>query len=199
MNGNHNQDIEKLKCQKCGKLFFRLTQLRYHYCSHFFGLLKKRFDHMFDDNKCLLCLKTFKTPRYLFVHIGVSHGKIDEILKMKGLTVRSDPVNTRTVAPSVITGPSSVPSSTASSIISTRRKPEISPCNYELECEVCGQKQRSIQVLEHHYYCHFIMELNEQYSNLIDGLKCTICESGFEQKHPLLLHISHGKVNDILK
>ena len=44
-------------------------------------------------------------------------------------------------------------------------------------------------------------ELQEQYGNLIDGLKCTICNNVFKQKHSLLLHIGckHGKVNDILK
>ena len=35
----------------------------------------------------------------------------------------------------------------------------------------------------------------------MDGLKCTICNNVFKQKHSLLLHIGckHGKVNEVLK
>ena len=44
-------------------------------------------------------------------------------------------------------------------------------------------------------------ELQEQYTTLMDGLRCTLCNNVFKQKHSLLLHIGckHGKVNDILK
>ena len=44
-------------------------------------------------------------------------------------------------------------------------------------------------------------ELQEQYVALMDGLRCTLCNNVFKQKHSLLLHIGckHGKVNDILK
>ena len=43
--------------------------------------------------------------------------------------------------------------------------------------------------------------LQEQYASLMDGLKCTICNNVFKQKHSLLLHIGckHGKVNEVLK
>ena len=299
VNDSLDQGTEDLKhkCEKCDKGFASITLLRYHYCSHFRGLLKKRFDHMFLDNKCLSCLKTFSNPGRLLLHIGVQHDKINEILKMKGLTVlppwttlpldeetllphqtkteprdsTSDSVNSSTPtpagtatpvqtsvlslttsstistististtsassaikAPSIFAPPgppaagsllnlkvsssvsatyskSSLPSSTAAGspnsnitgpTSTSAPKPESTPCNYELECEVCGQKQRSIQLLEQHCCRHFMKELQEQYSNLIDGLKCTICNNVFKQKHSLLLHIGckHGKVNDILK
>ena len=80
-------------------------------------------------------------------------------------------------------------------------RPISSPCNWGLECEVCGQKLMSIKLLEQHCCRHFIRELEDQYSYLIDGLKCTICNTLFKQKRRLLLHIGgkHGKVSDILK
>ena len=44
-------------------------------------------------------------------------------------------------------------------------------------------------------------ELQDQFSDLMDGLRCNLCNSEFKQKHSLLLHIGckHGKVNNILK
>ena len=44
-------------------------------------------------------------------------------------------------------------------------------------------------------------DLQDQYSSLMDGLKCNICYNSFKQKHSLLLHIGckHGKINDILR
>ena len=48
--------------------------------------------------------------------------------------------------------------------------------------------------------CYF-QELAEQFSNLMDDLRCSLCNTIFKQKHKLLLHIGckHGKINEILK
>jgi len=74
-------------------------------------------------------------------------------------------------------------------------------CNYELECQVCDQKLKTISLLEQHCCRHFMKDLQDQYSSLMDGLKCNICYNSFKQKHSLLLHIGckHGKINDILR
>ena len=87
--GTQQPDSEDLKnkCEKCTKGFPSLTLLRYHYCSHFRGLLKKRFSSLFEDNKCLSCGKTFANSGRLLLHIGVQHDKINEILRLKGMTV----------------------------------------------------------------------------------------------------------------
>ena len=76
-----------------------------------------------------------------------------------------------------------------------------SECNYELNCQVCNQSMRSLSLLEQHCCRHFMKELQDQFGGLIDGMKCTICNSIFKQKGSLLLHIGcrHGKINDILK
>jgi len=76
-----------------------------------------------------------------------------------------------------------------------------SECNYDLECKVCDQKVKNISLLEQHCCRHFMRELQDQYSSLMDGLKCNICHSIFKQKHSLILHIGckHGKINEILK
>jgi len=256
----------KNKCEKCFKGFPSLTLLRYHYCSHFRGLLKKKYAELFEENKCLLCQKTFANSGRLLLHIGVQHDKINEILKSKGLRIlppfmgatasndsvavsKTEPMESdllekeeatqeisndmqtteatpesgdNAIASPVIssnqvlsssqiqTTPAAIQSTTAApSPSATPSAPppqensqqESSTCNYDLECEVCSQKQRSIQLLEQHCCRHFMKELQEQYVSLMDGLRCTLCNNVFKQKHSLLLHIGckHGKVNDILR
>jgi len=256
----------KNKCEKCFKGFPSLTLLRYHYCSHFRGLLKKKYAELFEENKCLLCQKTFANSGRLLLHIGVQHDKINEILKSKGLRIlppfmaatasnnsvavsKTEPMESdlmekeeatleisndmQTTEATPESGDSAIASPVTSSsqvlskgqmqttpvaIQSTTAAPspsttssapmpqessqqESSTCNYDLECEVCSQKQRSIQLLEQHCCRHFMKELQEQYVSLMDGLRCTLCNNVFKQKHSLLLHIGckHGKVNDILR
>merc|ERR1712142_933389 len=79
---NVEQEIGKNQCEKCKKGFASMTLLRYHYCSHFRTILKKRFANLYDDDKCLVCLKTFPNPGRLLLHIGINHDKINEILRM---------------------------------------------------------------------------------------------------------------------
>jgi len=76
-----------------------------------------------------------------------------------------------------------------------------SECNYELSCQVCNQSMKSLSLLEQHCCRHFMKELQDQFGGLIDGMKCTVCNSIFKQKGSLLLHIGcrHGKINDILR
>jgi len=76
-----------------------------------------------------------------------------------------------------------------------------SECNYELICQVCNQSMKSLSLLEQHCCRHFMKELQDQFGGLIDGMKCTVCNSIFKQKGSLLLHIGcrHGKINDILR
>ena len=59
----------------------------------------------------------------------------------------------------------------------------------------------TLNQLEQHCCRHFMKELAEQFSSLMDDLRCALCNTVFKQKHKLLLHIGckHGKINDILK
>jgi len=262
--GDDSEDA-KNKCVKCNKGHASLTLLRYHYCSHFRGLLKKRFSSLFNDNKCLVCQKNFANSGRLLLHIGVQHDKINEILRLKGMPVlppfvsagegghaptvsKMEPMDTMepAPAPSPVPNPAPTPTpapseaapkpvpqtatpplplnlATPSALNITRvaaptapptaeaatppprrpeaPRPDTTPCNYDLACEVCSQKQRTIQLLEQHCCRHFMKELQEQNTALMDGMRCTLCNNVFKQKHSLLLHIGckHGKVNDILK
>ena len=230
------------------------------------GLLKKKYAELFEENKCLLCQKTFANSGRLLLHIGVQHDKINEILKAKGLRIlppfmaanasndsvavsKTEPMesdllekeeatqeisndmqtteatpesgdsaiafpvtssnlvlssNQMQTTPAAIQSTTAAPSPSATPsapLPQENSQQESSTCNYDLECEVCSQKQRSIQLLEQHCCRHFMKELQEQYVSLMDGLRCTLCNNVFKQKHSLLLHIGckHGKVNDILR
>jgi len=265
----------KNQCEKCPKSFASITLLRYHYCSHFRTVLKKRFANMYNDDKCLVCAKTFPNPGRLLLHIGINHDKINEILKSKGITelpsyssgaqdgmepphepetdeaANDDDANVATANPSLtkdiknipllgaqsanpvggaITSASVLEPSNSNSIITSTssatttqiptvavtKAPSSAPietnssfdkndptseCNYDLECQVCDQKLKTISLLEQHCCRHFMKELQDHYSSLMDGLKCNVCYSHFKQKHSLLLHIGckHGKINDILR
>ena len=59
----------------------------------------------------------------------------------------------------------------------------------------------NLHQLEQHCCRHFMKELAEQFGNLMDDLKCSLCNTVFKQKHKLLLHIGckHGKINEVLK
>ena len=133
--------------------------------------------------------------------IGInSSTKISPILT--SISTSSTPALATNLIPSAVsasTAPASPAPTSAPSLENSQQ--DSASCNYDLECEVCSQKQRSIQLLEQHCCRHFMKELQEQYASLMDGLRCTLCNNVFKQKHSLLLHIGckHGKVNDILK
>ena len=266
------------QCEKCPKSFASITLLRYHYCSHFRTVLKKRFANMYNDDKCLVCAKTFPNPGRLLLHIGINHDKINEILKTKGITelpsyssgaqdgmepphependeaandddanvampnpsltkdiknipllgsqsanpvvggpvtsasasVVEEPLNSKSISNSTLKAtttqiPTAVTKAPTAAPIETNssfdKNDPTAECNYELECQVCDQKLKTISLLEQHCCRHFMKELQDHYSSLMDGLKCNVCYSNFKQKHSLLLHIGckHGKINDILR
>lgn len=90
----------------------------------------------------------------------------------------------------------SVPSTPAS-----EKKALDSECNFDLKCQVCQQSSANLHQLESHLCRHFIRELRDSFSHLIDDNKCTLCLNTFKQKHSLIMHIGckHGKINDILR
>ena len=73
-------------CEKCKKVQETALLLKYHYCSHYMDILRKRFDGHEDSKKniCFICKKTHPNNRRLLLHIGVNHDKINDVLKLKG-------------------------------------------------------------------------------------------------------------------
>jgi len=77
---------EKFACEKCKKVQETALLLKYHYCSHYMDILRKKFDNNEDSKKniCFICKKAHPNSRRLLLHIGVNHDKINDILKVKG-------------------------------------------------------------------------------------------------------------------
>ena len=54
-------------------------------------------------------------------------------------------------------------------------------CNFDLQCQVCRQKLGSFHMLEQHCCRHFMKELAEQFSGIMENMKCGLCNSVFKQ------------------
>ena len=70
----------KFPCEKCKKVQETALLLKYHYCSHYMDILRKRYDGTEDAKKniCFICKKTHPNSRRLLLHIGVNHNKIND-------------------------------------------------------------------------------------------------------------------------
>ena len=223
----------KFPCEKCKKVQETALLLKYHYCSHYMDILRKRYDGTEDAKKniCFICKKTHPNSRRLLLHIGVNHNKINDILQMKGfnpvLSSSEKPEVTKVPLtdkrsfdirsvmdlktassppppppPQKAGGPTSPPGPSGPAEPKSGEKLKLDEeCNFNLECQVCKQKLGSFHMLEQHCCRHFMKELAEQFSGIMENMKCGLCNSVFKQKHSLLLHIGckHGKINDILR
>ena len=223
---------KKHVCEKCKKVHETSLLLKYHYCSHYMDILRKRFLSHDDSKKnaCFICKKTYPNSRRLLLHIGVNHDKINDILRLKGFkqltpvqerteqSKRSDNgdsgakaekktfdirsmMDLKTVKPPG-TDPGLNPERETSGGEDSKEKNSLdSECNFQLDCQVCKQRLGSFHMLEQHICRHFMKELTEQFSGIMEDMKCGLCNLAFKQKHSLLLHIGckHGKINEILK
>ena len=68
---------------ECKKALKSRNKFCAHQCLHFKSIPQQRYANLASNTKCLLCLKTFDKTGRLWIHIGNSHGKLDEILKTK--------------------------------------------------------------------------------------------------------------------
>ena len=83
-----------LKCQVCEKSLETRYDLAEHYCGHFMEDLEAQFPQSVADLQCELCStgsKVFTQKRNLLHHLGCKHGKINDVIKQKGLAELPDP------------------------------------------------------------------------------------------------------------
>jgi len=88
---NSNGINYELEChiKKCGR-FLTLVKLQEHCARHFLREIKSKYRN--DDLTCEKCGSNFKTTDAYYLHIACKHGKLDEILREKGLAVLPCPV-----------------------------------------------------------------------------------------------------------
>ena len=69
-------------CDICEKHYNLKSQLKSCYTRHFYKHLKIMFGDFVDKRtkSCHICNKEFKTEKRVFMHIGIKHNKIEEII-----------------------------------------------------------------------------------------------------------------------
>jgi len=78
-------DSEGVRCPQCPKQYASMSKLKQHLCWHFRGELKNIAEEIMIGNTCGMCNETLKNRSALLMHIGTIHGKLNEVLEMKGL------------------------------------------------------------------------------------------------------------------
>ena len=105
--------LDARTCFVCGKYMEAMGNLKTHICSHFTNELKETCAEFIsvDGNTCLICNSNRPNRPQLLAHLGLVHGKLDQILVARGhpaLTRHRDlPVQqaaTATAAPRVKDG-----------------------------------------------------------------------------------------------
>ena len=80
-----NTSTDTLTCEMCGKDKKHVSQLWVHYClSHLLKELRTRYSPLTSGMTCSLCDKTLGNETSLYSHIGVKHGKVNEVLASLG-------------------------------------------------------------------------------------------------------------------
>ena len=82
-----------LECEVCGLQQSKVQLLEQHYCRHFIKELEEQYGNLRYGLRCTICDNSYKHKLNLLFHIGGKHGKINDILKQKGLAVLPCPVN----------------------------------------------------------------------------------------------------------
>ena len=91
-NMNNPKCNYSLECEVCDIEVKTLSALYSHYASHFPSVLDFRCRHLRDNLRCMICGQSYKSKQILTNHIGVKHGKINDILAEQGFKVLPCPV-----------------------------------------------------------------------------------------------------------
>jgi len=83
--GSPDVDSEGVRCPQCPKQYASMSKLKQHLCWHFRSELKNIAEEIMIGNTCGMCNETLKNRSALLMHIGTIHGKLNEVLEMKGL------------------------------------------------------------------------------------------------------------------
>ena len=80
-SSNTKPGLKSTICQLCSKDLKHISTLGTHYIyNHYSEKIKARFGHCVSGKTCLLCDKTYKNPQQVWRDVGISHGKLNEML-----------------------------------------------------------------------------------------------------------------------
>merc|ERR1719244_2240880 len=191
------------KCFLCPHKAKNLGSLRAHVCAkHFSSDLKRSYSSFMHGNKCGLCQETLKSKMDLVIHIGTKHGRLNELLTLKGLPK---------IAPNTTSAANEDRQARLQKKINRPRRSfpnrgKIAEGITVLsKCEICGRELENMSKFSQHMSLHFSKELKDKFSDLLDveAKTCLICDKIFPAKAnlaSLYLHIGsvHSKVEEIM-
>lgn len=174
-------DVEENKsiCFKCDKTFSSSSNLIFHICTHFTDDLKVFIE---EDQSCGICSEKFLSIQGLLRHIGITHGKLEDILTSSGL-------------PTTVTGRRNVIASGRNRV---RKNHEIKEL---FQCSLCEKEMPSASALTMHLIGshNFLREVRERYQALYQDNTCVLCQKRFA-KSSIWQHLGsvHNKLDEIL-
>ena len=141
-----NLPTSEYYCDICEKQYELKTQLKSCYTRHSYKHLKIMFSDFVNKKtkSCNLCNKIFKTEKRVFMHIGIKHNKIEEIIntpKSKYLKDENDEEITVTAVKSKNTK-------------QRRNIIELDEENLTLHCQFCNEKTSELSSLLEHLKEH---------------------------------------------
>ena len=177
-----SNEQNKSVCFKCGKSFPTLNSLHVHICSHFSEELKV---FVKKDKTCGLCSETSCSGQALVRHIGVTHGKLEDILSDQGL-------------PSLGIARIRRRQSKGSSSSRGRKSEEIRQI---FRCEICDKEQANSSVLTQHLISshNFLKDIKKRYESLYQDSRCGLCQKVLP-KTSIYQHLGnvHNKLDEFL-
>ena len=191
-----------------------------HYTSHFQRELELDYSHLLtQDMACSLCGKELKgaIKSKVWIHIGVTHDKTNEILQKKGIEpIRVNiRMNKRKASDAFKeeTSPTLMLEEERTMMAPVPRLLEYPSYNQQLclnpgqvkvnTCKICGQvTQNRKRLLKHYCTRHYIDRLSLMEFTFMEKNRCVICQKDFvgAKKSSKVIHIGleHKKIFDIL-
>lgn len=189
----------KFECPKCGKIFSRRGNLKYHIgIKHYQEKLKS----IYHGTKCKECGKVWESNAELLKHVSADHEKILKyLLGKQGLLLPSKPEKVKelkkdqkqTIPCSFLVNDDAKMVTPTNKSSSPHKKPELTNEEKRYKCPKCERRFCLRQQMKLHVGAsHYSKKLGEVYP----GSQCTICDKDCQQPSWLLRHISikHEKV-----
>jgi len=212
-----NREQLERSCELCIQDFSSVpvSSLAYHYCNHFSDKMQTYFSTYYFNKTCKICKKSFGTIDKLMVHIGVRHGKINNILnsvhlkplrfpkKKKAKTTSAD-LQTTPFANEKVLRALREPKQERGSSYTNEHEQQFQVSRKKLEakiCFICDKTNGNLALLKQHICTHFWDELKIISAEIvINGKTCGICNEDSQNLTTLMKHIAitHGKLDEIL-